>query len=130
LRDVFGLGDSSRVNLSWSSRQVLANGGLLTRVPIGGSGLKVSAGVSHLTYELDGEFASLGARGEANSLQFGASYPICAPWIATCRLRPTRISRTLRDLIPLIATDTRKSSRALTFGVNFDQTRPPAGWRL
>jgi hemolysin activation/secretion protein len=48
LRDVFGLGDSSRVNLSWSSRQVLANGGLLTRVPIGGSGLKVSAGVSHL----------------------------------------------------------------------------------
>jgi hemolysin activation/secretion protein len=122
LRDVFGLGDSSRVNLSWSSRQVLANGGLLTRVPIGGSGLKVSAGVSHLTYELDGEFASLGARGEANSLQFGASYPIWRTLDRNLSIEANADFKNLRDLIPLIATDTRKSSRALTFGVNFDQT--------
>lgn len=122
LRDVFGLGDSTRVNLSWSSRQALANGGVSTRIPMGGSGLKLSAGVSHLTYELDGEFASLGARGEADSLQLGASYPLLRTLERNLTLDANADFKHLRDLIPLIGIDTPKSSRSLRLGLHFDQT--------
>jgi len=120
LRDVFGVGDSSRLNLSWSSRGRLANGGFSTRVPLGGDGWAVNAGISHLTYELDGEFASLGARGEANTLQTGVSYAALRSPNRNLNLEAGYEFKRLRDLIPLIATDSRKTSRSVNVGLKFD----------
>jgi len=122
LRDVFGWGDSTRANFSWSSGLALATGGVSTRLPVGDSGLKLSAGISHLIYELGGVFSSLGARGEADSLEVGASYPLIRTLERNLNLEANADFKQLRDLLPIVGIDTPKSSRALNLGVNFDQT--------
>jgi hemolysin activation/secretion protein len=127
LKDVFGVGDSTRANLSWSSGGLIASGGLSTRVPLGGDGFAVSAGASHMTYELAGEFATLGARGEANTLQAGASYPLLRSANRNLGMQLDFEQKYLRDLIPLIALETQKSSTSASAGANFDARDAWAG---
>lgn len=138
LRDLFGSGDSSRLNLALSSRGRLASGSFNTRLPVGGDGWTVNAGVSHLTYELDGAFSSLGARGEANAVQAGIAYPIIRGLERNLGVQLDYEHRKLRDLIPLLATETRKASRSLIAGLVFDErdgwlgggrTRASAGYQ-
>jgi hemolysin activation/secretion protein len=120
LRDIFGVGDSSRLNLSWSSRGAIASGGLSTRIPLGGDGWALSGGFSHLIYELDGAFASLGARGEANALQAGLSYPLIRSFDRNLTVQADYDHKKLRDLVPIIGIETKKTSRAFTTSLNFD----------
>ena len=120
LRDLFGVGDSSRVNLTWSSRGALASGDLTTWLPLGGDGWVASAGVSHLTYQLVDAFAALGSRGEANSVQAGLSYPILRTLDRNLVFQTYYQHSKLRDLIPLIAIENKKTIRSLTTGLNFD----------
>ena len=120
LRDILGVGDSSRLNLSWSSRGAIASGGLSTRIPLGGDGLALSGGFSHLIYELDGAFASLGARGEANALQAGLSYPLIRSLDRNLTVQADYDHKKLRDLVPIIGIETKKTSRAFTASLNFD----------
>lgn len=127
LRDLFGIGDSSRLNFAWSSRGKIASGGLNTRVPFGGDGWTVSAGASHLIYELDGEFSSLGARGEANVVQLGLAYPIIRSLDRNLALQADYEHKKLRDLIPLLGIETRKTSQSAIAGLSFDQRDPYFG---
>lgn len=114
LRDIFGIGDSSRLNLSWSSQLQIANGSFSTRVPLGGNGWQANATISHLTYQLGNEFASLGARGQADMLQLGVTYPMVRSLSRNLGLQADYERKKLRDLIPLIATENQKTSHSLT----------------
>lgn len=124
LRDIFGIGDSTRLNLSLAAGGPVASGSLTSRVPIGGKGWSASAGVSHLTYELGGEFARLGARGEADSFQLGVAYA----WLRGVNRNLTFSAdyeySKMRDLIPLVASESLKTSGIVSGGLRFDDRDP------
>jgi len=71
LKNLFGLGDSTRVRLQASQKAELVSGSINTRVPLNGQGLNAEAAISRLSYELGAPYSSLGARGEANVLHLG-----------------------------------------------------------
>jgi len=71
LKNLFGLGDSTKVRLQASQKAELVSGSINTRVPLNGQGLYAEAGLSRLSYELGAPYSSLGARGEANVLHLG-----------------------------------------------------------
>lgn len=121
LKDIFGLGDSTRFNLLASEKGLLVNGGLNTRVPVGGDGWALEAGLGRVTYELDGAFANLGARGEATSLSLGASYPILRGLDRNLYFQAGYEHKWLRDLLTLIADETRKHSDAFSLRLSLDQ---------
>jgi hemolysin activation/secretion protein len=120
LRDVFGAGDSTQVGATWSTGGGLASGSVESSVPWGGNGLSLRAGVSHLTYALQQSFSDLGARGVADSVHAGAWYALQRSAYGNISLRSDLQYSGLRDLLSLVAVETRKSSSVLTLGVNMD----------
>ena len=75
-RDLFGFGDSTTVRGAASNKGSLVTGSLSTSVPVGGDGWKLGANLSRVQYTLAGNFAALGAVGQADALGFDASYPL------------------------------------------------------
>jgi len=120
LRDLFGLGDSTQVGATWAFGGGLASGNLETSVPYGGNGLMLRAGVSHLTYMLQKNFKDLGARGVADNVHAGVSYALDRTASSTVTLRGDLQYSGLQDLIPLVATETRKSNTSLVLGLSAD----------
>jgi hemolysin activation/secretion protein len=120
LRDVFGAGDSTQLGGIWSSGGGLASGSLETSVPWLGSGLSLHAGVSHLTYALQQSFSELGARGVADSVHGGVWYALQRSTNSNITLRSDLQYSALQDFLPVVQVENRKSSRALTLGVNAD----------
>lgn len=120
LRDLFGAGDATQVGGSWSSGGALASGSVETSVPWLGRGLSLRAGVSHLTYALQQDFSSLGARGVADNVHGGVWYSLLRSSSSNITLRSDLQYSSLHDFLPLVAVENRKSSRSLTLGVNAD----------
>lgn len=120
LRDVFGAGDSTQVGSTWSSGGGLASGSVETSVPWRGGGLSLRAGVSHLTYTLQQSFSDLGARGVADSVHGGVWYALRRSSTSNMTLRSDLQYSGLRDLLPLVAVENRRSSGAITLGLNAD----------
>lgn len=121
LKDILGLGDSTRFNLLASEKGLLVNGGLYTRLPVGGRGWALEAGLGRVTYELDGTFANLGSRGEATSLSLGASYPILRGLDRSLYFQAGYEHKWLKDLFTRIADETRKHSDDFSLRLSLDQ---------
>lgn len=120
LRDIFGLGDSTQFRLQASDKGRLIDGGLSTRIPIGGEGWAVDAGISRLTYELGQDFATLGARGEANVISLGASYPVIRSLSRNLYAQGAYEHKRLTDFLTLLGSETRKRSHAVTGSLSLD----------
>ena len=75
-RDLFGWGDSTTARGAVSNKGSLVTGSLSTSVPVGGDGWKLGANLSRVQYALAGNFAALGAVGQADAVGFDASYPL------------------------------------------------------
>jgi hemolysin activation/secretion protein len=120
LRDVFGVGDFMQLGGTWSSEGGLVSGNVETTAPWGGNGLSVRAGVSHLTYILQGTFSSLGARGIADNVHGGVWYALQRNSSGSMTLHGDLQYSELHDLLPLVAVENRKSNSSLTLGVNSD----------
>jgi hemolysin activation/secretion protein len=76
LRNLFGMGDSSRLHLQLSPKAELATGTLSTRIPLGGGGWGVDVSLSRLSYLLGAPYDALIAYGDANSVHGGLSYQL------------------------------------------------------
>jgi hemolysin activation/secretion protein len=120
LRDVFGVGDSMQLGGSWASGGGLASGTLEATMPWAGQGLSLHAGVSHLTYVLQQSFSDLGARGIADSVHAGVWYAMQRSATGNVTLRSDLRYSGLQDLLPVVAVENRKSSEAMTLGLNMD----------
>jgi hemolysin activation/secretion protein len=120
LRDVFGAGDATQLGATWASGGGLASGSMETSLPLGGNGLTLHAGVSHLTYALQQSFSDLGARGVADSVHAGLWYALRRTATSNVSLRSDLQFSGLQDLIPLVGVETRKSSSSVMLGVNLD----------
>lgn len=116
LRNLFGLGDSTRVRLQTSQKGELVSGSLNTRVPINGQGLSAEAGVSRLTYELGAPYSSLGARGEANVLHMGLNHQLVRSMNDNVSVSAGYDYKDLADVLEFISSN-KKTSHQLSLGM-------------
>jgi hemolysin activation/secretion protein len=116
LRNLFGLGDSTRVRLQTSQKGELVSGSLNTRVPINGQGLNAEAGVSRLTYELGAPYSSLGARGEANVLHMGLNHQLVRSMNDNVSVSAGYDYKDLADVLEFISSN-KKTSHQLSLGM-------------
>jgi hemolysin activation/secretion protein len=107
-QDLFGWGDSTVARGMVSSRGGLVTGSLDTTVPIGGDGWKLGASLSHLKYQLAGEFQRLGAVGQADVIGVDASYPLRRTPNNSVYVRAGVEHKQLKDELLLIADTTAK----------------------
>jgi hemolysin activation/secretion protein len=119
-RNIFGVGDSTRLHLQASQGGELVSGSLGTRVPLGGKGWSAEASVSHLTYELGEPYASLGARGEANALRLGLNYQLRRSMNSNISLTGSYDFKDLSDVLEFISSN-KKHSHQFSLGMNASQ---------
>ncbi len=120
-KDLFGVGDSSRARLVASNTGDMVNASFNTKVPVGGLGWTVGAGISRLTYELGGSFISLGGLGEATVLNLNMAYPITRSYSRNLNFSASLDKKKLRDEIQLTAEVTPKENNILSAGLAYDQ---------
>jgi hemolysin activation/secretion protein len=120
LRDLFGVGDATQLGATWASGGGLVSGNFETSLPLGGNGLSLRTGVSHLTYTLQQSFSDLGARGVADNVHAGLWYALQRSATDNVTLRSDIQYSGLRDLLPLVAVDNRKNTSSLVLGMNAD----------
>jgi hemolysin activation/secretion protein len=71
-----GIGDNLDVRLMASDDGGLAFGRLAYEAPLNASGLRAGLGISHVYYDLGGQFADLKAHGTADVVDFSLSYAL------------------------------------------------------
>jgi hemolysin activation/secretion protein len=121
LRDLFGLGDATQLGASWASSAGLVSGNFETSLPLGGSGLSLRTGVSHLTYTLQQSFNTLGARGVADNVHAGLWYALQRSATDNVTLRSDVQYSGLHDFLSVVAIENRKNTSSLLLGVNVDR---------
>jgi hemolysin activation/secretion protein len=119
-RDLFGRGDDTLVRLIISNQKRLVSGTIGTWIPVGGSGLKLGAAVSSLTYELGSPFNALGATGTATSILLRARYPIVRTQMLNIGFDADIERKRLRDELQLIGSDNPKTSSLAHGAFAFD----------
>lgn len=117
LRNLFGLGDSTRVRLQTSQKAELVSGSINTRVPLNGRGLSAEAGLSRLSYELGAPYSALGARGEANVLHLGLVHQLVRSMYDNVSLSAAYDYKDLTDVIEFISNN-KKTSHQLNLGMS------------
>jgi hemolysin activation/secretion protein len=120
LRNLFAIGDGTRIRVQTSDYGRLINGSLTERVPLGGQGWVMEAGVSHLTYEIAGGLANLRARGEADDVTLALDYPIWRGLQRNLRWRGALQRRELKDIIALVGSHNTRLSQRLETSLAFD----------
>lgn len=126
LKNLFGWGDSTRFRLQTSRRLGLVNGGLTTRVPLGGEGWSFEGGLSRLTYELGAPYAELGARGEATVISAGFGKTVRRTLSEQVSVRGAFQRKYLRDIIAFVS-DNEKHSDQLSLGLRGQWLSGPTG---
>lgn len=116
-RNLFGLGDNSRLRLQASPNLGLATGSITTKVPVTGDGWSVDGGISHLIYELGAPYSQLGARGEANTLKVGVSHQLIRGVSESLAYSMGYEYKELSDVLELISTN-RKNAHVVSLGFN------------
>ena len=120
-KDLFGVGDSSRARLVASTSGDMVNASFNTRMPVGGRGWSVGAGISRLTYELGGSFVSLGGVGEATVLNLNTAYPLIRSYSRNLNFSAGFDKKKLKDEIQLTAVINPKDSSIFSTGLSYDQ---------
>ena len=120
-KDLFGVGDSTRTRLTTSNSGNMVNASVSTRVPVGGYGWTVGGGISRLTYELGGSFATLGGVGEATVVSLNAGYPLIRSYNRNLSFQAGFDKKNLKDEIQLTAVTTPKDGNLINAGFSFDQ---------
>jgi len=117
-RNLFGVGDSTRLRLQSSPQVNLTTGSLNTRVPLGGRGWTAEAGLSRLSYTLGAPYDTLGARGEANTVHLGLNYALVRSLDASISLSGGYDYKDLADVLDLIGSRNKKHSQQFSLGLN------------
>ncbi len=95
-------------------------GSLAYSLPVGNSGLRALASVSHTKYELGKQFEALKANGTADIASAGASYPIVRSQKANLTLSGQIQHKRLNDKQDSVSLNTLKSSDSVPLTLSFD----------
>ena len=121
----FHLGDRLSGNLMRSDNGNLVSYGLNYALPVGSSGLQLTAGTSLSEYSLGGAFANLNGSGTVHSYRVGTSYPVVRSRAVSLNLKLDVAHNDLLDRI--LATKVEKSSDVITATAASDWTDEWAG---
>ncbi|MBL8305789.1 MAG: ShlB/FhaC/HecB family hemolysin secretion/activation protein [Rubrivivax sp.] len=120
LRDLFGWGDQTTARALTSSKGGLVSGTLAMSVPVGGDGYRLGASLSRLTYQLGGDFRSLGAAGNANTFGIDASYPLVRSTDRNLWIKAAYEQKRLRDDILVTGSSNPKRNDVFDLTLSFD----------
>ncbi|QNA90936.1 ShlB/FhaC/HecB family hemolysin secretion/activation protein [Massilia sp. Dwa41.01b] len=95
-------------------------GSLAYSLPLGSSGLRGRAGVTHSYYTLAGDFSALDATGTADIASAGLSYPIVRSQRRNLSLSGQVEHKRLNDRQGALDTQADKSSKLASMALNFD----------
>lgn len=88
--------------------------------PLGYSGLRGTVGLAHSSYQLGGDFASLGAHGIADTFSLGLSHPVIRSQASNLYLSLGLQHKELKDIYDASSTTRHKRSNATLMGARFD----------
>lgn len=120
LRDLSGYGDSTTLRGTVSNGGGLASGSIHTEWPVGGSGLRLGANLSRLTYFLGDDFSSLGLVGVANTLGAEARWPWVRSADANLWLRGGLDLKRLNDEVRALGSERARRNRVFELGASGD----------
>lgn len=113
-----GIGDRLSVSGLASTNADLINGRLGYSLPLTANGLRADVAVSKTQYQLGDTFSSLDARGHAQSLEAGLSYPLHKTRELAIDWSLSVAHRDLRDEVRSTSIVTPKTSKSLTAGLS------------
>lgn len=114
------LGDRLSANVLTTETGNLASYSLRYELPVGGDGWRLTGAASLAEYALGGNFAALGASGQARSLRMGAAYPFLRSRAANLKLQVEADQSKLNDRFSTTNLDLGKRSRGLTATLSGD----------
>lgn len=114
-------GDSLDVSGLGSNGGGLLNARLAYSAPLGSSGLRGELALGSTQYKLGDSYASLDAKGYANSLEANASYPIQRTRTQNLTATVGLAGREMRDELNSVGQTTTKHILAGTLGLNFER---------
>jgi hemolysin activation/secretion protein len=117
----FGIGDNLDVRAMVSNGNALQFGRIAYEAPIGTSGLRAGIGLSHVNYELGGQFSDLGAQGRANVLDFSLNYPLIRQRQQNLFLRLGADIKDLTDEIGAADSNVKKRVKGLGLGWTWER---------
>ncbi len=103
-----GIGDNLDLRAMVSNNDALQLGRIAYELPLGTSGLRLGAGLARINYQLDGEFAVLGAQGKADVADLSLFYPVIRQRRQNLFLRLSVDSKRLTDEYTTVAFEGRK----------------------
>jgi len=112
----FGIGDNLDARLMASNNGELAFGRVSYEAPIGASGLRAGMGLSHINYELGGEFANLDVHGTADIVDASLSYPLIRSRQQNLSVRLGADLKNLRDNYRAVDYASRKRVNGVGLG--------------
>jgi hemolysin activation/secretion protein len=115
-----GRGDKLTLSTLLTKNKGLTNGRIGYEIPIMPNGLKLNTSISHTTYNLGGEYASLDAVGKSTSVDMGLVYPYMRTTNENINLYTTLAYKKLQDEIRSTNTKTDKKLTSLKIGANYD----------
>lgn len=95
-------------------------GRLAYAMPLGTDGVRGHASYAHTSYDLGGQFATLGATGTASVASVGLSYPLVRTRSSTLVLSASYQRKKLQDKYETTGMADNKSSRAIPVSLQFD----------
>jgi hemolysin activation/secretion protein len=95
-------------------------GSLAYALPVGYSGLRARASLTHSYYELAGSFAALGARGTADVASLGFFYPLIRSQARNLTLSASVDHKRLHDRQAATSTASDKASTVVPVNLSFD----------
>jgi hemolysin activation/secretion protein len=126
LRDLFGWGDSLTLRALVSNKGGLVSGSLGGSVPVGGSGWRLGASLSRLSYQLSGPFAALGASGSADTAGVDLGYAVLRSTDTNASLKLGYEYKRLLDETQVVGISHPKRDPVFTLSLAFDRRD---GWQ-
>jgi len=117
----FGIGDNLDARILLSNGNGLQFGRLAYEAPLGSSGLRAGVGLSHINYEIGGQFVDLDARGTAEVLDFSLNYPLIRQRQQNLFLRLGADIKDLKDELRAVGFTSKKRVKGLGIGWTWER---------
>jgi hemolysin activation/secretion protein len=116
-----GIGDNLDARLMMSDTGGLALGRVSYEAPLGAGGLRAGLGLSHIQYQIGGEFSELDPHGTADVLDVSANYPLIRSRQQNLFLRLGADVKDLKDNYGAVDYAPRKRTTGLSAGWTWER---------
>ena len=119
----FKIGDKLTFSGLTSEEIGLINGRVAYNFPMNDKGLRGEVSISKTTYELGSSYSNLDAVGSSDSITFRTEYPYVRSRLKNVNVYAQLSLNNMKDEIQSTNTETKKSSKVLTVGVDYSEDK-------